>query len=212
MRSVFSLLAGLWLSSCQSLSGISYPSDFHQYEELRSFKAPPVEDIDGQSYRLTWHAWHKTPGLILANCNGSDCFIEVRFTDGYGTYSQGDLAGIRKAEISRNEFEEIDLAFRVGGFYELKPQLRAAEQYHGLKASENEGELVICLHAPSYYLEAFDGSKKHMIYRYCQDNYDDGLRVAMPLIELAERNFPNEMKSIVAVWIEDERLAEEAVN
>jgi len=205
MKNAIILASGLMLSSCISLERYNYPSDFHQYEELQSFKAPPIESIKGTSYRLTWHAWHKTPSLILANCLDQKCGLELRFTDGYGTYSQGKLAGIRRAEITNEEFNRIERAFIEGGFANLPPLLRKKDEYHGLKESEDENEIVICIHAPSYYLETYENTQHHIIYRYCQENYTDGLRVAMPLIELAETHFPKEMPSIIAVWIEEER-------
>ena len=182
---------------------ISYPSDFHQYEDLRSFKALPVQQIPGRSIRLTWHAWHKTPGLILANCDGQECYLEVRFTDGYGTYQQGKLKGIRKAKISQEEFNTISFAFDQGGFAALEPQLRQEERYSGLL--QTDGTIAICIHSPHYYLETYENGRHHVIYRYCQDDYDDGLYIAMPLIELAEHYFPSEMLKIFAIWIEEER-------
>lgn len=207
MKNAIILASGLMLSSCVSLERYNYPSDFHQYEELQSFKAPPVEQIAGKSFRLTWHAWHKTPALILANCVDQKCRLELRFTDGYGTYSQGKLAGIRQTKITIEEFNIIERAFVEGRFESLPPLLRREDEYHGLKESENENEIIICVHAPSYYLEAYENTQHHIIYRYCQENYTDGLRVAMPLIELAETHFPEEMPSIIAVWIEKERQA-----
>ena len=206
MKYVVSFLGPIVLGACSTSLGISYPSDFHQYEELRSFKAPPIEQIEGQSIRLTWHAWHKAPGLILANCANQQCHLEVRFTDGYGTYRQGSLKGIRKADISREEFDAIDLAFERGGFTALEPQLRENDEYLG--AAQSDGSIAICIHAPHYYLETLKENRRHIIYRYCQDNYDDGLRIAMPLVELAEHYFPNEMSKIIAVWIEEERPAD----
>lgn len=206
MRTAAVLFAGVALASCQSGDEISYPSDYHQYDDLRSFRAPPIEQIDGRSYRLTWHPWHKTPSLILANCNETSCFIEVRFTDGYGTYTQGKLRGVRKQEISFDDFRKIERAFNEADFNSLEPHLREGNASQGLYEPQSDDVVaIICVHAPAYYLETYDGFQKRMIYRYCQDDYDEGLRIAMPLIELAERSFPLEMKAIVAEWIEDER-------
>jgi len=207
LKYVASFCGPIVLGACSTSLGISYPSDFHQYKDLRSFKAPPIEQIEGQSIRLIWHAWHKTPGLILANCTDQQCRLEVRFTDGYGTYRQGNLEGIRKVDISREEFDAIELAFERGGFAALEPQLRENDEYSGVTQSDSsvaDGFISICIHTPHYYLETFKENHRHIIYRYCQDNYDDGLRIAMPLVELAERYFPNEMSKITATWGEEE--------
>lgn len=189
------LVNSIALSACSTTLGISYPSNFHQYESLRSFKARPIEQIEGQSIRLTWHAWHKSPGLILANCANQLCYLEIRFTNGYGTYQQGNLSGIRKVVIAREEFDTIEATFDRDGFAALEPQLRENGPYSSI--APPDGSITFCVHAPHYYLETFKENHRHIIYRYCQDNYDDGLRIAKPLIELAEHYFPNEMSHIV---------------
>ena len=197
----------LMVSACTTVGVHEYPSDYHLYEILESFRAPAIEQIEGQSYRLVWHAWHQSPGLILANCIDQKCMIEVRYTDGYGTYSQGKLEGSRTAEISRSEFEEIGRAFERDGFWNLEPHLRPNEPYRGVSGNASDDGPAICLHAPSYYLEGFDDGQSHLIYRYCQRNYDDGIQMAMPLIEMAERHFPAEMEKIVAKWLMNKREA-----
>ena len=203
-----STVAGILIASaCTTVGGHEYPSDYHLYEILESFRAPAIEQIEGQSYRLVWHAWHQSPGLILANCIDQKCMIEVRYTDGYGTYTQGKLEAIRTAEISRSEFEEIGRAFEGDGFWKLEPNLRPGDPYLGVSENASDESLRICLHAPSYYLEGFEEGRSHLIYRYCQRNYDDGIQVAMPLIEIAERHFPEEMEKIVAKWLMDAREA-----
>lgn len=195
----------LIVAACTTIGGHEYPSDYHLYETLDSFRAPAIEQIEGQSYRLVWHAWHQAPGLILANCIDQKCMIEVRYTDGYGTYTQGKLEAIHTAEISRSEFEEIGSAFERDGFWGLEPHLRPGEPYLGVSDNAPDEGPAICLHAPSYYLQGFEEGRSHLIYRYCQRNYDDGIQVAMPLIEIAERHFPDEMEKIVAKWLKDER-------
>lgn len=195
------------VSACTTVGGHEYPSDYHLYETLQSFRAPAIEQIEGQSYRLVWHAWHQSPGLILANCKDQECVIEVRYTDGYGTYSQGKLEGSRTAKISRSDFEEIGRAFEGDGFWKLEPHLRPGEPYLGVSENASDESPAICLHAPSYYLEGFEEGRSHLIYRYCQRNYEDGIQVAMPLIKMAERHFPEEMEKIVAKWLLDEREA-----
>nr|WP_298897400.1 hypothetical protein [uncultured Altererythrobacter sp.] len=205
MKRISSVAGILIVSACTTTGGHEYPSDYHLYENLRSFRAPAIEQIEGQSYRLVWHAWHQSPGLILANCTNLKCMIEVRYTDGYGTYTQGTLERVRSTEISRSEFEEIGSAFERDGFWNLESHLRPNEPYLGVNDNAPDEGPVICLHAPSYYLEGLEIGQNHTIYRYCQNNYDDGIQVAMPLIELAERHFPAEMGKIVAKWLKSKR-------
>lgn len=185
-------------------SCISYPSDYHLYEDLRSFRAQPLEQIPGESYRLVWHAWHQRPGLILANCS-KYCYLELRYTDGYGTYSQGKLDGVVKTAITKSEFKTVVNGFEEGQFANLNPYLRPDERYDGLIESASEDEIVICLHAPYYYLERYVKKEYLVIYRYCQNNYSEDLAVAFPLIELAEKYFPSEMKLIKAVWLNNDQ-------
>lgn len=203
---IFCSAIPLGTAGCASLSSISYPSDFHQYEELRSFRAPPIEQIPGHSIRLTWHAWHKKPALILANCAEAKCRLELRFTDGYGTYRQGKLEGVRQVSISKREFDVIAISLEEGGFDDLPSDLR--ENRNASLEPDSDGNIAICIHSPSYYLETFENGRRQMIYRYCQNNYEDGLRLAIPLIELAEEHFGKEMSSITAVWIDEERKGE----
>ncbi|MEZ5689584.1 MAG: hypothetical protein R3E21_12510 [Caenibius sp.] len=114
--------------------------------------------------------------------------------------------GIREVKISQEEFDAIDLAFENDGFAAFEPQLRENDEYSG--TAQPDGSIAFCIHAPHYYLETFKEYRRHIIYRYCQDNYDDGLRTAMPLVELAIHYFPNEMSKITAVWVEKELDAE----
>ena len=191
---------------CASCAGIPYPTDFHLYDDLRSFKAKPMQQLAGNSYRLVWHAWHQTPGLITANCFKEECSLEVRHTDGYGTYQQGKLVGRGKVNISRHEFEVVAGGFNKNRFRELSPNLRQNSRYAGLASENDNSEAIkICLHAPHYYLESNVEGEYHVIYRYCQDDYGRDLEVAFPLIELAEKYFPSQMQHITAVWIQEER-------
>lgn len=194
--------ASIFLVATLCVSCISYPSGYHLYEDLRSFRALPLEQIPGESYRLVWHAWHQRPGLILANCS-EKCSLELRYTDGYGTYSQGKLDGVVNAAITEAEFNKIAASFENGKFSSLSPDLRPNEAYEGLKKGGTEDEIIICLHAPHYYLESYIQQDYRVIYRYCQDNYTEDLAIAFPLIELAEKYFSDEMKLVKAVWLDE---------
>lgn len=201
------LLALLMLTST---TANEYPSDYHLYSNLSSFRAPVLQSITGNSYRLVWHAWHQKPATILANCNKSICYLELRYTDGYGTYYQGKLQESLKKNISVNEFERIATGFAENGFSSLSPQLRENSAYEGIKYEITEEEkddkmetVTFCLHAPHYYLESNIDDRYHLIYRYCQPNYTDDLKSAFPLIELAEKTFPKQMEDISAYWIKE---------
>lgn len=132
--------------------------------------------------------------------------LELRYTNGVGTYRSGKLAGIRRKKITPSEFRRIEQSFENGNFYQLSPTLRENNGYYGFTVSEEKGEEeLICLHAPTYYLESYRNGEHHLLYRYCQDDYEDGLKVAMPLIELAEVYFPKEMEGITAFWLQEKR-------
>lgn len=192
---------------CAACAGISYPSDLPLYEDLRSFRAKPLQQFNGSSYRLVWHAWHQTPGLITANCYKGECTLELRYTDGYGTYQQGKLAGRAKVNISNHEYEGVAESFVTNRFGELISYPKRNNPYEEtFSEDEDFEEISICLHAPHYYLESYMESEYYVIYRYCEDNYRRDLRVAFPLIELAEKYFPTQMEHVTAVWIQEERI------
>lgn len=203
----------LVVAGCSTPDRHEYPSDYHQYGVLESFRAPAIQEIAGRSYRLTWHAWHKKPGLIRATCEVDSCELELRFTDGYGTYTQGKLAGVRTTGISRDEFDAIEQAFAEGDFASFDPDLRDGEPYAGVVDQAEEGAIPICIHAPSYYLESYDGERHKIVYRYCQSDYGDALGIARPLVELSARYFPEETALVSAEWIAGEmEVAEETAS
>jgi hypothetical protein len=205
MKSVVRLWFILVLIGCSQLNDHHQYDDYHHSEDLKSFKAPMLKDIKGESYRLTWHAWHQQPGLILANCYKKHCSLELIYTNGYGTYQQGELINKQKIRITEKEFADVRSAFAFNDFRAASADLR--HHFSLEETASDNGELVtvhICLHAPHYYLEAKVNKEHYLIYRYCQDNYKKDLQRAFPLIELAEKYFPAEMPKIKAHWLNEQ--------
>ena len=178
------MLAPVTLHSRAAAEGdVSPPHSF----DLRSMQAEPLGD-NRRAYRLIWHAWHKKPGILTLWCDPKSCSAELRHTDGFGTYQQGNLTGLYTLRVERTKALEVMDAIDAGGLWTLDPQVRGKDGARvGLPEDSKE---AICLHAPHYFIEAKDSGRSLLAYRYCQSNYMDGLTAMAPLISLFDELFP----------------------
>ncbi len=161
-------------------------SPAHSFD-LRSMQAEPLAD-NRRAYRLIWHAWHKKPGILTLWCDPEACSAELRHTDGFGTYRQGNLTGLYTLRVERTKALEVMAAIDAGGLWTLAPQVRGKDGARsGLPEDSKDS---ICLHAPHYFIEAKDSGHSLLAYRYCQSNYMDGLNAMAPLISLFDELFP----------------------
>lgn len=183
MRAVLSILGIFVLAGCASAPPV--PDDLPHAEELRSLRVGPLA-AGGETLRIALHEWHKRPALITLSCEGENCDLEMRMTDGYGTYRQGRLNLIETESIEKALFDTVIEEVSARGFWRLEPQLR--EKFEGVNA---DGSVALCLHAPHYYAEGRSDGRRQLIYRYCQPNYADGLVTLAPLLKLAAETFPD---------------------
>ena len=187
MRPLITILVALSTAACASSSLV--PDDAPHAFELQSFEATTIERQGGSAYRMLLHEWHKTPAFLQIGCINAECQLEFRLTDGYGTYHQGELEQVVTARISENEFRELAVRLEARGIWRLpdhRDDLRTGVDEDG------EEVIYLCLHAPSYFLDARDGDRGITIYRTCEENYMDGYIAAAPLLEIFLLRFPDE--------------------
>lgn len=166
---------------------------FSHLENLKSMRAQPLGD-DVRAYRLIWHAWHKNPGILTLACKSEVCTAELRHTDGFGTYRQGELEKIYTKRVAKSKALEVMAALDAGGVWALPPQL--ADERGNRIDLPTGGEDWVCLHAPYYFVEAKEPGRSLLAYRYCQPNYRDGLNAMAPLITLFEELFPMRISAV----------------
>jgi hypothetical protein len=166
-------------------------SELPHAEELRSLRAPALAALEGDTLRIVFHDWHRSPGLLTLNCRRS-CTLEVRTTDGYGTYQQGTLDRAATVRVAESEARAVMEAVGDRGFWRLLPLLPEGGTY-GFRPGGGD---MICLHAPYYYLEGRVGERKQLVHRYCQEGYEDGWVAAAPLLEMFRRRFPEEFAAV----------------
>ncbi|MEQ1706886.1 MAG: hypothetical protein ABL864_00970 [Terricaulis sp.] len=137
-------------------------------------------------------------------CREEVCFAELRHTDGYGTYAQGRLALVERRPIPLGEARSVTSA--IDGLWALDPDLPIDGLYGLRRPVKSDEEVIeICIHAPHYFIEARTRSRSFLMYRYCQDNYDDGLIALTPMLALFERLFPEPMSQVSAFSNLEER-------
>ncbi|MCU0882263.1 MAG: hypothetical protein MUF14_06305 [Hyphomonadaceae bacterium] len=167
--------------------------------ELDSLQLQPVSGT-GPTYRLIWHAWHRRPGALTLSCTPRRCTAELRYTDGYGTYRQGTLARTLSKTVDRVRAEAIIETINGNGLFALKAYLPVGTLYNRPELAQDspQGANMICLHAPSYFVEAVNDGRTQLAYRFCQEHYSDGLDALKPMIDLFGQLFPDDMSQVSA--------------
>ncbi len=197
MRLSALLVVGL-LTACASAPWV--PDDAPHADELRSFEKATLRSQEGDGFRLLLHEWHLQPALLEAACNRDTCWLEIRLTNGYGTYFQGELEAVNSAPLPRERFHALAEQLGSRGIWNLpdhNDELRTGVDENG------EEVIYICMHSPSYFVEARIGNDYIVVQRYCEDNYEDGYTVAAPLLALFQEEFPAEFAAASHVTEQD---------
>ncbi len=161
--------------------------------DLASFEAQILNLEEGEVIRFVLHEWHKQPGLISARCSAVSCVLEVRLTDGYGTYDQGSLSFQDSVPMAHSDFDRLANELRDRGFWELSET--RGESVREIVDENGERRIALCMHAPHYFLQARIEGERRSVARYCQDNYSDAYVAGAHLLEIAAREFPEQFAS-----------------
>lgn len=163
--------------------------------DLRSMQLEPLAQ-DGDSYRLIWHAWHRRPGVLTLTCRRASCHAEIRYTNGYGTYTQGNLAVVERRSVPSDVVRPVMSVIETNRLWEIAPDLPTNGLYGPRQGRGTNQEIEICIHAPHYFIEAQAAGRSLLLYRYCQANYADGLNAVAPMIALFGNLFPEQMSQV----------------
>jgi hypothetical protein len=181
------------LSACATaapatLATARHASDTVEDSLEKLLKVKRIEDSAPETYRILWHPWHQNSAAIGITMRDGWRILEVSQTDGYGTYTVGDFKSVVRTSISREEFEAIASPFQA--LSGLTPQS------FGELVSWPDGQDRICLHSSSYTLESRVGGAAHSLWRWCHPDYSRDFEIAKPLLSLAWKKFPEQMKNI----------------
>lgn len=170
-------------------------------------KVPRIEEANPDTYRILWHPWHQnTAAIAVTQRHGFD-ILEVSQTDGYGTYTVGELRSVKRAPIGRLEFTHIADSFaRLAG---VKQQVDPSGVSEVIDPETGDKLIRVCIHGSSFTIESRVAETARSIFRHCQDDYDDVFEIARPLVKLAWAKFPEQMKRIDPDYLRAQLEAEE---
>lgn len=150
--------------------------------EIDALKLGAIKNETALTYRVILHLWHANIGALSLSCKQEECELNIRRTDGYGTYSVGKLVEEQTYSISRNEAQKI---------------LPHQDQLASMPEQINPFQFGLCLHAPSFLIESLDGVAPVRRFRHCKEGmWSEYLETACPLIEYAWSVDPQNMKGI----------------
>lgn len=164
-------------------------------DDLRSMQLEPLS-TEGDAYRLVWHAWHRRPSTLTLTCDDDACHAELRYTNGYGTYTQGALAFVEQRAVPVELARSVMSAIDANNVWQLTPDLPVDGLYGRRGTPSSSDSIGICIHSPHYFIEAHAAGRSLLMYRYCQNNYNDGLSALAPMTALFDELFPEHMSQV----------------
>lgn len=159
--------------------------------ERQILELPAISSVEEETYRLVWHPWHGNIAAITATRSGSTMKLELAHTDGFGTYTFGNLAGRYADDMSAGEFKRLALRFRDIASVPQQPERFNVDE---------SGQPLVCLHAPAFAAEMTVNGRFSWFQRHCHPTYAADFAVVQPLVDAAAARWPDVMSKIDVRW------------